>query len=74
VVWLLLNGGDYYPSSIIRSMTKTASAANSKAHAVYSQPKNGAAGAWPVTTLTLREHEILQLLSEGRRARSSPTG
>ncbi len=65
VVWLLLNGGDYYPSSIIRSMAKTANNAPAKANMIYSQPKNGAGNAWPVKTLTLREHEILQLLSEG---------
>ena len=66
VVWLLMNGGDYYPSSIVRSMGKTASSAQEKAQTPYSmQPKHASANPWPVKSLTLREHEILQLLSEG---------
>ncbi|MEK1886705.1 MAG: response regulator transcription factor [Phyllobacterium sp.] len=66
VVWLMLNGGEYYPSSIVRSMAKTANGAQGKAQASFSaQPKNTSMNAWPVKTLTLREHEILQLLSEG---------
>ncbi len=59
VVWLLLNGGEYYPSTIARSMEK---ASPGKALSPNGQGK-GAAG--PVKTLTLREHQILELLSEG---------
>lgn len=65
IVWLLLNGGDYYPSSIIRSMEKTSNTLSGTTHPFYNQPKGNSANAWPVKTLTLREHEILQLLSEG---------
>ena len=66
VVWLLMNGGDYYPSSIVRSMANAASATQGKAQGAYNvQPKNASLHAWPVKSLTLREHEILQLLSEG---------
>lgn len=65
VVWLLLNGGDYYPSSIIRLMEKTSNKLSGTANSLYNQPKGNPASAWPVKTLTLREHEILQLLSEG---------
>jgi len=59
VVWLLLNGGEYYPSTIVRSMEKSAPA---KSHGMNGQGK-GAAG--PMKSLTLREHQILELLSEG---------
>jgi DNA-binding NarL/FixJ family response regulator len=65
VVWLLLNGGDYYPSTVMRSMEKTPNATSGKSQPFYSQAKSSSAGDWPVKTLTLREHEILQLLSEG---------
>jgi DNA-binding NarL/FixJ family response regulator len=64
VVWLLLNGGDYYPSTIIRSMEKSPSVSG-KVPQLYTQPDSASNRAWPVKTLTLREHEILQLLSEG---------
>lgn len=64
VVWLLLNGGDYYPSTIIRSMERTPGAAG-KSQPHYAPSKGDSPNAWPVKTLTLREHEILQLLSEG---------
>ncbi|SFI60126.1 regulatory protein, luxR family [Phyllobacterium sp. CL33Tsu] len=59
VVWLLLNGGEYYPSTIVRSMEKTAPA--------KSQGANGQAksAAGPMKSLTIREHQILELLSEG---------
>lgn len=57
VVWLLLNGGEYYPSTIVRSMEK---ASAGKAH---SGQARGAGG--PIKSLTLREHQILELLSEG---------
>jgi DNA-binding NarL/FixJ family response regulator len=66
VVWLLLNGGDYYPSNVIRSMEKTSGVLPVSVPQRQTQPDRAAAGrAWPVKTLTLREHEILQLLSEG---------
>jgi DNA-binding NarL/FixJ family response regulator len=59
VVWLLLNGGEYYPSTIVRSIDKGPA---SKAHLHNSHAKGGAG---PMKTLTLREHQILELLSEG---------
>ncbi|SFI66277.1 regulatory protein, luxR family [Phyllobacterium sp. CL33Tsu] len=66
VVWLMLNGGEYYPSTIVRSMAKAANGTQVKAQTPFSaQPKHTSMNAWPVKTLTLREHEILQLLSEG---------
>ena len=39
VVWLLLNGGDYYPSSIIRSMEKTRTNCPARQIRFYNQPK-----------------------------------
>ena len=39
VVWLLLNGGDYYPSTIIRSMEKSPSVSG-KVPQLYTQPDN----------------------------------
>jgi len=59
VIWLLLNGGEYYPSTIARSMEK-ASTGKAMSHNNHAK---GAAG--PMKTLTLREHQILELLSEG---------
>jgi DNA-binding NarL/FixJ family response regulator len=59
VVWLLLNGGEYYPSTIVRSMEK---ASPGKGHVHNGQAKGGVG---PMKTLTLREHQILELLSEG---------
>jgi DNA-binding NarL/FixJ family response regulator len=63
VVWLLLNGGDYYPSAVMRSMEKAPN--SGKSQPFFNPPKSSSGGDWPVKTLTLREHEILQLLSEG---------
>ncbi len=65
VVWLLLNGGDYFPSNLIRSIEKSPGAVSGNVSQLYSQPDRASNRAWPVKTLTLREHEILQLLSEG---------
>lgn len=59
VVWLLLNGGEYYPSTIARSMEK-ASAGKSMSHNIHGKGAQG-----PMKALTLREHQILELLSEG---------
>ena len=64
VIWLLLNGGEYYPSTIARSMEKPLS--NGGQPQLYNgQIKNTLNGGRPIKTLTLREHQILELLSEG---------
>jgi DNA-binding NarL/FixJ family response regulator len=63
VIWLLLNGGEYYPSAIIRSIEKNANMAG--ANAFGSQAKNNSGVVKQIKTLTLRETQILELLSEG---------
>ncbi|ATU92721.1 response regulator transcription factor [Phyllobacterium zundukense] len=64
VIWLLLNGGEYYPSAIVRSIEKHSSNGG-QPHTYGSQMKNTMNGGRPIKTLTLREHQILELLSEG---------
>ncbi|MDR6633380.1 DNA-binding NarL/FixJ family response regulator [Phyllobacterium sp. 1468] len=63
VIWLLLNGGEYYPSAIIRSIEKNA--AGGHANAFGNQGKNSSGVVKQIKTLTLRETQILELLSEG---------
>eukprot|EP01132_Coremiostelium_polycephalum_P010845 gene10845-13290_t len=66
-IWLLLNGGEYYPYGAMQSLEKLAK----DGHARHQQPslvegKRGPmSGTKPIDTLTLREHQILELLSEG---------
>lgn len=63
VIWLLLNGGEYYPTSIVRS----AGAEQEKPSVTSIETSLRAAGngTKPIKTLTIREHQILELLSEG---------
>ncbi|RCW87656.1 helix-turn-helix transcriptional regulator [Phyllobacterium bourgognense] len=63
VIWLLLNGGEYYPSAIIRSIEKNS--AGGHANAFGNQGKNSSGVVKQIKTLTLRETQILELLSEG---------
>ena len=63
VIWLLLNGGEYYPSAIIRSIEKNSNMGGSQAFG--NQAKNNSGVVKQIKTLTLRETQILELLSEG---------
>ena len=66
VIWLLLNGGEYYPSAIMRSIEKNSNnMAGTQAHAFGNQAKNSSGVVKQIKTLTLRETQILELLSEG---------
>lgn len=65
VIWLLLNGGEYYPSAIIRSSEKASSHMRGQGQPFAEQMKNPSGVTKPLKTLTLREHQILELLSEG---------
>ncbi|MGH6859748.1 MAG: response regulator transcription factor, partial [Phyllobacterium sp.] len=58
VIWLLLNGGDYCPSSLLRA---------AKTPAGRSAASRGQSKITPATakSLTSREREILELLSQG---------
>ena len=65
VIWLLLNGGEYYPSAIIRSSEKASGHMRGPAQPFSEHMKNATGLTKPLKTLTLREHQILELLSEG---------
>ena len=58
VIWLLLNGGEYYPSAIIRSSERASSHIRGQAQPFAEQMKNPSGVAKPLKTLTLREHQI----------------
>lgn len=66
-IWLLLNGGEYYPYGVMQSLEKLAK----DGHTRHQQPsladgkRAHLSAAKPIDTLTLREHQILELLSEG---------
>ncbi|MEP7456467.1 response regulator transcription factor [Phyllobacterium sp. SB3] len=63
VIWLLLNGGEYYPSAMGRSTDRTRDNVNERPP-TYSHQNNDSV-IRPIKTLTIREQQILELLSEG---------
>jgi DNA-binding NarL/FixJ family response regulator len=63
VVWLMLNGGEYYPSTISRSADRTRAEVNDRPQNFVHQHNEGIIR--PIKTLTIREQQILELLSEG---------
>jgi DNA-binding NarL/FixJ family response regulator len=66
VIWLLLNGGEYYPSAIMRSIEKNSNGMQgAQGHGFGNQAKNNSGVGKQIKTLTLRETQILELLSEG---------
>jgi DNA-binding NarL/FixJ family response regulator len=65
VIWLLLNGGEYYPSAIIRSSDISPNHTTSGKSQPFSDQINASGVAKPIKSLTIREHQILELLSEG---------
>ncbi|MGH9899220.1 MAG: response regulator transcription factor, partial [Pyrinomonadaceae bacterium] len=66
-IWLLLNGGEYYPYGIMQSLEQIAR--DNHVRSRHTAITNGISGriaeSKPVDTLTLRERQILEFLSEG---------
>ncbi|MBA8878919.1 helix-turn-helix transcriptional regulator [Phyllobacterium myrsinacearum] len=66
-IWLLLNGGEYYPYGVMQSLEQIAKENPMRGR----QPAttNGFAGriteSKPIDTLTLRERQILEFIAEG---------
>ncbi|MHC1550429.1 response regulator transcription factor [Phyllobacterium sp. K27] len=63
VIWLMLNGGEYYPPEISRLADRMRDGMNGRAQSNPHQPTDGVTR--PIKTLTIREQQILELLSEG---------
>lgn len=63
VIWLLLNGGEYYPPNLGRSADRTREDTNGRSLSNSHQQSDGVIR--PIKTLTIREQQILELLSEG---------
>lgn len=65
VIWLLLNGGEYGPSAIIRSSENASGRAGVQENQLGEQIKNSPDISNQVKMLTSREHQILDLISLG---------
>ncbi len=63
VIWLLMNGGEYYPPDIRRSADRARHEMNGRTHSNNHSSNDGIVR--PIKTLTIREQQILELLSEG---------